>query len=1303
MRPPLRRIAILLAVSSCSAGQIDPAAHETTQPISDTATATVPAGSLGLDDSRFFPIGLWYDSGLRFNGMTPSWPYETSLFYDETLRQVKSWGVNTIKNVTLEADSTGFPDVKGLLDAAARVGGINVILGGVPYLDVTSTEPHLAPLFSHPALLAYELADEPTAAELPNVRAMRTWLDVADPAHDGFGSNDWQPPSASQNAYWNVTDAATGYNTFTSDLYTITKGMAATDPIALTWWTGQLDQIWAATPLDKPWWQVIQVFGDAMYRMPDRIEQRYMTYTALAHGAKGIFFFLETPSVDPYLQAGIVDASFDLTNGGGAVVPALAHELAALAPAIVDATRDDPRTGRVGGQGCGAGATSPVAAFVGGRTVADCDLFTHTTSANEKIVTLVNKHRTPQVFDLFLNKAQLDMAQGTPSLVDAGTGAVVALHDNGAQLEVLYPVDAGNGAVLRVVPPFAARIDLVRDYELHATTLGRAARVRATVTNTGTSAWQPGTIAPVVNVYGPGGTVVAATNVRESFGLLSSQVVNPGDRLPVMVIVPTGSGTQIAANGSYSLGVDLARGGVAFGEERRVTMFVHDDPLFFDTFDPPTYKHAPPFLANWDRAPLATIREGALVLDGHGATMSHVGDAWSDYLVEFDVKIDAVPKSQHAAWVVRGNSTNGGNGTVFRLNAGSPGAIQIYSLQNGQLVSANALISLARAITPGTWIHVKLNVWGPIVTTWLDGQMVNQSQFALAPSGKVGFYASESDGDRAHVDNVVVYKDNVSAPAPAAPTNLAAAPSSGVVQLTWTPSASSGVAYYLVYGSATPGGPYDPLAGRTNPVLAYYPASPTYFVVTAVSVNGVESPPSNEVLAAPPASLGTPASLSASAQSQSSVQLVWQPASGPVDHYDVYRVAGAAPASWGESARIASVPATSYLDDAATLFVSDQQVAPRPFGAYTYAVQAVDASGGRGGVVIASATLPGSSVFSDGFDASTPSWQPIAGAWSMNGSSYAQSATWSCGAYTGLAVTHAGDDARFGDFVVDVQVRIDDNGGNDSNWAGLGFRRNTPHDGFNQSGYLLYYRASGELNLFAAGRGTLVTALGAPSPKGAYHALRVEMHGTHILAYVDGVKLIDFVDPQPSAIAANGYFTLDTCDVGARYDSFDVTYREEMNSLEGLTVVGTASAQFGQLTLSGTSAVTPSHTLVRDFTAELDVKIDADTGGGWGWAGLTFRKTAETDRYWQSGYLLYYRSNGQLLLYRSNTNLAAVSTGVLPTSATQKLKVVAHGPNIQVYLDGMLELSVVDGTYAAGYLDLSVYSATTRFDALEVD
>ena len=89
---------------------------------------------------------------------------------------------------------------------------------------------------------------------------------------------------------------------------------------------------------------------------------------------------------------------------------------------------------------------------------------------------------------------------------------------------------------------------------------------------------------------------------------------------------------------------------------------------------------------------------------------------------------------------------------------------------------------------------------------------------------------------------------------PAAPTNLVATPGNQQVSLDWDDNTEPDLGGYLVYRSATPGGPYDALTPAAIASSNYVDATavngtPYYYVVTAVDESANESTASNEASA----------------------------------------------------------------------------------------------------------------------------------------------------------------------------------------------------------------------------------------------------------------------------------------------------------------------------------------------------------------------------------------------------------------------------------------------------------------------
>jgi fibronectin type 3 domain-containing protein len=126
---------------------------------------------------------------------------------------------------------------------------------------------------------------------------------------------------------------------------------------------------------------------------------------------------------------------------------------------------------------------------------------------------------------------------------------------------------------------------------------------------------------------------------------------------------------------------------------------------------------------------------------------------------------------------------------------------------------------------------------------------------------------------------------------PQPPSNLTATSGSGGITLNWTASPTPGVSYW-VYGQNTTTGETYPSrllsTTSTSALLSSLTNGDSYrFTVTAYDTAG-ESPPSNSVTATPAvaAPAAAPTGLTATANSDGSVTLTWQPVSG-AQWYDI--------------------------------------------------------------------------------------------------------------------------------------------------------------------------------------------------------------------------------------------------------------------------------------------------------------------------------------------------------------------------------------------------------------------------------
>jgi hypothetical protein len=113
-------------------------------------------------------------------------------------------------------------------------------------------------------------------------------------------------------------------------------------------------------------------------------------------------------------------------------------------------------------------------------------------------------------------------------------------------------------------------------------------------------------------------------------------------------------------------------------------------------------------------------------------------------------------------------------------------------------------------------------------------------------------------------------------------------------------------------------------------------------------------------------------------------------------------------------------------------------------------------------MTVAGATPFSDSTFADDFSEDAHRLQNTGGNWNNIAGEYCQSNTVGYGQNAAVALD------KWSDATYEFDFRILDDGGDASNWAGCSFRKLFPTDRFSVSGYLIYFRANGEICLHQA-------------------------------------------------------------------------------------------------------------------------------------------------------------------------------------------------------------------------------------------
>ncbi|QNE46177.1 glycoside hydrolase family 32 protein [Glaciihabitans sp. INWT7] len=227
---------------------------------------------------------------------------------------------------------------------------------------------------------------------------------------------------------------------------------------------------------------------------------------------------------------------------------------------------------------------------------------------------------------------------------------------------------------------------------------------------------------------------------------------------------------------------------------------------------------------------------------------------------------------------------------------------------------------------------------------------------------------------------------------------------------------------------------------------------------------------------------------------------------------------------------------------------------------------------------------------------------------------------------------------------------------------------------------------------------TLATGTATSSPGGValfhVYALRVTVKGTNVDAYF-GVQDNPPVVSSNSLSAGSGQFGLRTAGGQTVFQNAqtDVGFRTSLASLAPLSGTWT-SGQDGLTGAAGSGLHVGdvARSQGSDFVFQADVTVPA-TGGV---ASLTFRSNAAAT----TGYLVDFDPNLHRVALR-NASAGTIATGAMSgvMASTSRVKVVAVGSSIKVYVDGYATpaIDVTDSAANSGYFGLAVYSGAATF------
>jgi hypothetical protein len=303
------------------------------------------AGSAGAQEKPFFPLGVWYEGGVgdARDNVVPNDPSQAGPIYDKSFADIAAHGINVFvipnsppDHHKLVLDTAQKHGLKVILELGLDGGPLgHMIRGQRPMEDAAiarTLQKVLAPVKDHPALLRVQLLDEPPDDSFARygiiADAVRQFSPRTQPFCCLVGGADGEKFLAESKS-----------DVIAFDSYPIhvrtEEGEAkplndfAAHALRFTRW---------AEKHNAGSWAVVQCHAiTGNLRFPTPAEVRCMTWSALANGSKGVFWFLyQSEHVGPQtMMDGLVDRDLNprplwdevakLTKQIGPVTEALAR------------------------------------------------------------------------------------------------------------------------------------------------------------------------------------------------------------------------------------------------------------------------------------------------------------------------------------------------------------------------------------------------------------------------------------------------------------------------------------------------------------------------------------------------------------------------------------------------------------------------------------------------------------------------------------------------------------------------------------------------------------------------------------------------------------------------------------------------------------------------------------------------------------------------------------------------------------------------------------------------------------------
>ncbi|GGD62278.1 family 16 glycoside hydrolase [Paenibacillus nasutitermitis] len=168
--------------------------------------------------------------------------------------------------------------------------------------------------------------------------------------------------------------------------------------------------------------------------------------------------------------------------------------------------------------------------------------------------------------------------------------------------------------------------------------------------------------------------------------------------------------------------------------------------------------------------------------------------------------------------------------------------------------------------------------------------------------------------------------------------------------------------------------------------------------------------------------------------------------------------------------------------------------------------------------------------FEDSFSGGSGSWKPLSGSWSAANGEYVQSATANSTYWTAIK------DKRWGDATYEFDMKLLNNGGSNLSWAGFQFKKMLQDDGPFDSGFMLYVRANGTIELYKVNKVLDSAATGLSFTTSRHVKIVNNAHNIKVYVNNEATPRIDYTDKT----FASGYSGLAASTSSWSFDNVSV-------------------------------------------------------------------------------------------------------------------------------------------------------------------